>query len=305
MAESGGSGGGGSDTTGDGAGTGGAVTSGGSAGTGGTPATGTGGDDGSGTGGTSASGSGGTGGTETSGTGGAGTGGTGGVETSGTGGTGTSGSAGAPSGAAGSDCQALEMDAVAALNAARACDPNAAVEECTASVQFASGCMTRTYVNPANADAIARFNADESATKVSCPPALGGSCAVPIRGQCDAMGLCDSVLPGGGQNCKANGIVYASGESNIADPTSCNTCTCENGTLDCTTESDCDKPCPDGQVRGQACSDCDRMAGVAGQPPGICQTTETRCFWPCSAGCSDSNLVCDTTNQVCVDMTCP
>lgn len=213
---------------------------------------------------------------------------------------GTSG-AGAPA-----DCNAVRDELSATHDAATTCDPNAAVDECTASVVPPFGCLTPIYVNPANADAVARFAAAQQAyVDDRCALPLGGACAGTVRGRCDATGHCEGVPQGAGRNCKVNGVVYASGESNIADPTSCNTCTCEDGELACTATTGCDEPCPDGQVPGRACAECDEGAGVEtpSGPEPLCVTVETGCFWPCSADCGARNLVCD--GDLCVAAACP
>jgi hypothetical protein len=61
----------------------------------------------------------------------------------------------------------------------------------------------------------------------------------------------DGVCGDGRQaDCKTGGIVYPHGARNIPDPTSCNTCSCDNGQLICT-EIGCPIDCPEDEARHQ------------------------------------------------------
>jgi hypothetical protein len=89
--------------------------------------------------------------------------------------------------------------------------------------------------------------------------------------------------PVAGASCEVGGVVYADGEGGIADPQSCNTCSCRNGELACT-EIACHEPCPDGMAFGTSCSQCGPADG--------CEVVRTACLPTCSAqdDCDDPVL---------------
>jgi len=177
------------------------------------------------------------------------------------------------------------------------CDPNADVEQCTQKVSEGIGCSCPAFVNPANSDAIAVLTSSaQQYQDAGCTfNAVCGACLAPIRGQCGADGHCMQVGPGSGRSCKVNGVVYADGESDIPSPVDlCNTCSCYDGNLACTLADCGPKPCPEGQSYGQACAECG--------PTDACDVIEYGCFWPCSAGCADRNLLC--VNDMCVATAC-
>ncbi|HTQ07029.1 MAG TPA: hypothetical protein VMI54_24395 [Polyangiaceae bacterium] len=234
-----------------------------------------------------------------SGTGGGG--GTGGSGTGGGGSGGAAGTAGAPAGGTGGsatsvDCQALATELATTFEQATACDPNGPADQCSATVTTYGGCDCPAYANPANAGAEAEYETTLQAYQDGdC--ALGvvcGACITTVRGTCDATGHCAAVAQGNGRSCMVNGVVYADGESGIADPTSCNTCSCVDGELACTEIGGCETPCPDGEMFGQACAECGRPSG--------CVTVETGCFATCPKGCADPTLTC--LNGLCVPEQC-
>jgi hypothetical protein len=97
-----------------------------------------------------------------------------------------------------------------------------------------------------------------------------------------------------GVACKVNGVVYPSGTSNIPDPVSCNSCSCEGGSLGCTTIG-CHKDCPAGTAEGQRCAQC----GIADG----CDTVESGCLPACN---DDSDCESEYPNPMpsCVDGIC-
>jgi hypothetical protein len=104
---------------------------------------------------------------------------------------GTTGAAGAV------DCNALNDEIDAAYKAARACDPSAAVDECTDAVVPAGGCETAVYLNPANADAVARFTAaNQALVDGRCPLPPGGACLPAVSGRCSPDNQCYGVPAG-------------------------------------------------------------------------------------------------------------
>jgi hypothetical protein len=220
-------------------------------------------------------------------------------------GTSAAGTGGAPSAV---DCNDLHNELEIVYNEARACDSNAAEDECTAGVVPPFGCQTPFYFNPANADAIALFTSVAQATVDGRCPVAGASTCVPvIRGRCNpSTNQCDGVPQGIGRNCEVNGRVYASGESGIYNPWSCSTCSCNDGLLDCPAMTGaCDAPtCPAGQMLGNGCSECAKYGvGTSSGPVTLCQTVEYGCFTPCSAGCTDPNSACE--DNLCVPAACP
>lgn len=85
---------------------------------------------------------------------------------------------------------------------------------------------------------------------------------------------------GGGASCEVGGQVYASGTGGIDDPQSCNTCTCDDGTLACT-EIGCPEPCADGTAYGTSCSQCG--------PTDACEVVRHACLPTCDTS-SDCEL---------------
>jgi hypothetical protein len=63
-------------------------------------------------------------------------------------------------------------------------------------------------------------------------------------------GACD-----GKAGCQTEDGIWASGAKRVPDPFSCNTCSCDDGKLNCT-ERDCPKACPDRSMPALGCLDC-------------------------------------------------
>ncbi|MFW6067051.1 MAG: hypothetical protein ACOC97_01845 [Myxococcota bacterium] len=73
--------------------------------------------------------------------------------------------------------------------------------------------------------------------------------------------------------CEVDGVVYEHGSTEIDDPFSCNTCSCEDGALVCT-EIACPEPCPDGTAPATSCSQCGPADG--------CEVVRTDCHSTCT-----------------------
>lgn len=214
------------------------------------------------------------------------------------------GTAGAQAGAGSpglsmTECNQVDDDYGKAFEDALACDPAGDGDQCTVKLGYGFTCGCDEFVNPANTDAVARI--DASAAKYaagSCSRFSAGTtcgaCLAPLRGTCNASGKCEGVPPGSGRSCKVAGVIYADGDGGIPDPVSCNTCTCDDGVLACTAIGGCDKACPEGKTYGQACAEC--------APADSCALPEYDCFYPCSAGCADRNLLC--VDDMCVSTAC-
>jgi Kunitz/Bovine pancreatic trypsin inhibitor domain/von Willebrand factor type C domain len=90
-------------------------------------------------------------------------------------------------------------------------------------------------------------------------------------------------LAGGATACEVGGKVYPSGTGGIADPFSCNECTCNDGALGCTKIA-CPKDCPAGTTPGKSCSQCGPADG--------CEVVRTGCLPECDsqADCQGTGL---------------
>jgi hypothetical protein len=223
-----------------------------------------------------------------------GTGGDTGGTAAGHGGTVSAGTGGA-AGAAGSQvCIGLSQAYAEAVDAATACDPTIDSVQCTERVDVGLACSCPSFVNPLNATAIDTMKtiAEKSAATMCFGGVTCGACAEPSFGRC-ANGHCETVYGNGGKSCKVGGKLYADGEGNIPDPTSCNTCSCVDGDLACT-EIGCPVPCPDGQSYGKQCAECG--------PTDACLTVEHGCFPTCQDGCAQAGALC--VNGVCITGVC-
>lgn len=136
--------------------------------------------------------------------------------------------------------------------------------------------------------------------------------AFPVFSFNPATGQCDSQVYGGcggntnrfetmeacqgaclaplGAACQVGGVVYPSGAEGIQEPTSCNTCSCQDGALICT-EINCPVPCPDGQVSTSDCAFCG--------PTDACEVTRTGCVPTCS-----EDEECAAVGGLCVEQRC-
>ena len=139
--------------------------------------------------------------TAKSGTGGGGSGGSGG-STGGSGGAGgTTGGSGGSGGSGGNpQCAELEQEYADYLAQAKSCNSLINSLQCTESIDDSLACPCPTYVNPANADAVAKLEQLQTAwdalpCQVPCPlltcPAPQGSGCVPNGGGGDADGCQD------------------------------------------------------------------------------------------------------------------
>jgi hypothetical protein len=165
----------------------------------------TGGSGGGNTGGSNTGGSstGGSAGTSTGGTAGSSSGGSAGSATGGTAGSSTGGAAGSSSGGSAGgggtkpdggvkSCSQLASEYAATLEAAKACNPVLSVLQCTQQVNDELPCPCPTFINPANAKAVAElddlqaaWNAQNCGSGVICPAVL---CVAPTSGVCQANG---------------------------------------------------------------------------------------------------------------------
>lgn len=180
------------------------------------------------------------------------------------------------------DCAALSTEYADAVDEATSCDP--ANDSCSQEISVGIECACGTFANGERAGAIERiakiralYLASGCSTPVSC-----GMCVAPDGGYCASDGRCRN-LGESARGCKVGGNLYADGERDIPDPTSCNTCICQNGELSCT-EINCPNPCPDGEAFGTQC-------GLCG-PTDACLVVEYGCFPTCTDDCEQRDAFC-------------
>jgi hypothetical protein len=94
-----------------------------------------------------------------------------------------------------------------------------------------------------------------------------------------------------GVACKVGDVVFADGTGNIADPHSCNTCTCMEGQLACT-EIGCPSECPPNRAPSTGCAACG--------PVDQCLIVEHGCLLVCS----DSSQCTGESATQCFDGLC-
>ena len=198
----------------------------------------------------------------------------------------TGGSGGEAGASIGRSCTDLVDDYSTAYEEAVQCDPGAPTDECTQKLQVGLACGCDAFVNPAHPDAMMRMAEAQSAYEDrACRSGnVCGACLGPVRGRCSDAGRCEGVPPGSGRSCKVAGVVYADGDHNIADPVSCNTCSCDDGNLACTEIGGCEQPCPDGYGFGTGCAQCG--------PTDACEIPEYDCFRTCQDGCGEPGTLC-------------
>ena len=94
-------------------------------------------------------------------------------------------------------CDAIENEAAALRDAAKRCNPDIDVEQCTQSISIGLACSCPSFVNPENADAIAELESAQTEYQDSdCSSGVVcGACLVPVRGVCSAAGVCEDVPP--------------------------------------------------------------------------------------------------------------
>lgn len=176
---------------------------------------------------------------------------------------------------------------------AKSCDPHQP-NPCTFRVSDALGCGCETFVNPARWDDSLAMAFGTHYSALACG-ANGncGPCPTPLRGTCSVMDGCqDSYVPAPGRGCKVDGVIYSDGSSRIVDPTSCNTCTCSDGTLACT-DIDCPKPCPAGTQFATSCAQC----GAAD----ACEVVEHACHPTCTDACDEGTCIDGACIADCVE----
>ena len=182
-------------------------------------------------------------------------------------------------------CGQLDAEYEAAFASAKTCDPGQP-NQCTQLVTAGHPCSAPTFFNREQAEAISALSSvQDQLVQRQCdgPPPPCVAPFDPTAGYCSAAGRCedDRTPPVQPVSCLVGGVYYASGVSGIPDPTSCNTCTCDQGQLNCT-EKFCPKDCPAGTAFGSQCAQCG--------PTDACQIVEFGCLPQCSTTCSNGGL---------------
>ncbi len=163
------------------------------------------------------------------------------------------------------------------MDQAKTCDPEQP-NQCTELVVEGLRCSCPTFINPADFDPDAASSLQSMYAAAECGAGiLCGPCEEPVSSHCSTEGLCvdDQVLPGSAA-CKVGGVVYPDGADGIADPTSCNTCSCSDGQLVCT-EIGCPMPCPADTKLATSCAQCG--------PADDCEIVEHDCLPACTDSC--------------------
>jgi hypothetical protein len=94
--------------------------------------------------------------------------------------------------------------------------------------------------------------------------------------------------------CEVDGMRYAAGATDIADPVNCNTCQCmQDGTLECTRYPCPVSSCPSGTTRETACLECGPTDG--------CSLVRTGCLPLCdtASDCSAPAPYCNPQTHTC------
>jgi hypothetical protein len=93
--------------------------------------------------------------------------------------------------------------------------------------------------------------------------------------------------------CEVEGVVYPSGSEDVGDPTSCNTCACEDGELTACTDVACPEPCQAGTTFGVSCAQCG--------PTDACEVVRIGCLPSCKgeADCSTGACVAGVCRTLC------
>lgn len=130
------------------------------------------------------------------------------------------------------------------------------------------------------------FNADSGLCEAQVYGGCGGN-----SNRFESQAACEAAcLFPAGAACEVGGVVYPSGTGDVPDPTSCNSCSCEDGALICT-EINCPMPCPEGQVAGQECAACG--------PTDACEVVRFGCF----SSCQDQQD-CESSGGLCIAQKC-
>jgi len=194
------------------------------------------------------------------------------------------------------ECTDLSATYAAAMDEAKTCDPQL-TGQCSQVVFHGLQCGCDSFVNPENADAIALaeatrldYNASSCGGDVLCGP-----CLPPVSSYCSSEGRCVDVYEyeAVGASCKVNGVVYASGETNVPAPfSSCNTCSCLDGQLSACTQNDCpDLACPPDSVPSSQCAQCGAANG--------CEVVEHACLPVCDTECAEGVCVQGVCKALC------
>ncbi len=88
-----------------------------------------------------------------------------------------------------------------------------------------------------------------------------------------------------GASCVVNGITYPDGADGVPDPYSCNSCSCDDGTVGICTEAYCPDECPDDTAPGTECVSCG--------PADECQSVHTGCLPTCTSADDCDSGICD------------
>jgi hypothetical protein len=171
-------------------------------------------------------------------------------------------------------CEDISTLYGALMDQAKTCDPEQP-SSCNQRVVEGLACSCGTFVNPENWDETAAQSLQDAYAAGDCGQGIVcGPCQLPVTATCSAEGRCVDVSePTEGTACKVGGVVYPNGATEIPDPTSCNTCTCEDGGLVCT-EIHCPVDCPEATQLGTSCAQCG--------PADDCEVLETDCLPSCS-----------------------
>jgi len=164
------------------------------------------------------------------------------------------------------------------------CDVGCCPPTATSAQMLEAGVFTEAIVWPGR-----EWNGPSDTDEPLGPPFPAGDYDVSVTFAVPGVGSMTARLPievfgdtvvSGEASCEVDGQVYASGATGIGDPQSCNTCTCEDGTLACT-EIGCPEPCPAGTAYGTSCSQCG--------PTDACEVVRHACLPTCnlSSDCAD------------------
>lgn len=128
-----------------------------------------------------------------------------------------------------------------------------------------------------------------------------GECEEAVYGGCggnenryESLALCEASCLGEEeiqQSCVVGEITYPHGASGVPDPGSCNTCSCNDGSITGCTKLNCPVACEDGLEIGSECAEC--------RPDGACLAMRTGCLPVC-----DSPDECDGPGAACTDGLC-
>lgn len=105
----------------------------------------------------------------------------------------------------------------------------------------------------------------------------------------ECLQFCDAQPAG--TACEVNGVVYPSGSTNVPDPASCNTCSCQDGMVGGCTEIFCPVECEEGTAQGTECAECGPGDG--------CLTVRSACLPTC-----EEQRDCEESGGLCLDGLC-